>query len=326
MRIMVLALASLMALGGVAAAQEAPPVTDWSDELVVVDAAAQGPALWHIKKGDSEIFILGTVGLMPEKLAWNTTHLEQAIEGANAVLLPPQAHSGILDILGMSWFLLTHRDALSMPDDQKLEASLPPELRARFVRDREAIGKDAEHYEDDSPLLAGFELVAEYTQAKRLTGEGPENAAEKIARAKHVKVRRIADYSANPLIREMLELPRPAGQVCFESALDDYDTLDRHAVPAAEAWAVGDVAGIKAHYSSRLFGPCIAQAKKFGEIDRRAVSDTLNAVHEALARPGKSVMISDIGWLFREGGVADQLKAEGIAIESPSEEAPKSQS
>jgi uncharacterized protein YbaP (TraB family) len=312
-------MASLFIVAGVCPAEDAPPVTDWSTELVVVDVEAQGPALWHLKKGDSELYILGTVGFMPEKLAWNRTRLEETIQGANAVLLPPQAHSGLLDIIGMSWFILTHRDALSMPDDQKLEPSLSPVVRARFVKAREALKMDGEHYEDDSPLVAGFKLLGDYMKANKLSAEMPEQAAENIARAKHVKVRRIAEYSANPLIREFLQLPRSAGQVCLENALHDVETLDRHAVSAADAWAVGDLAGIKAHYSMALFEPCITQAKKYNEIDHRAVGDTLKAVHDALGKPGKTVMVIDIGWLFRADGIADTLKAEGITIDPPSE-------
>jgi uncharacterized protein YbaP (TraB family) len=318
MRVAAVAVAVAL-LFGPAPAEEAPPVTDWSMEVVVVDAEAQGPAFWHIRQGDSEIWILGTVGLMPQKLAWNTTRLAQAIDGANAVLLPPQASSGLLDILGMSWFIITHRDALSMPDDQTLEPSLPPELRARFVRAREALKQDADRYEDDSPLLAGFRLLGDYIKAGKLSASVPEDAVDKIADSKHVKVRRIAEYSANPLIREMLELPREAGLVCFQSALNDYETMDKHTVAAADAWAVGDVAGIKAHYSTSLFLPCIAQARKYGALDHRAVADTVKAVHAALAKPGKTVMLVNIGWLFRSGGVADALKAEGIAIEGPAE-------
>jgi uncharacterized protein YbaP (TraB family) len=310
---------SLLLFAGTAYADDTPPVGDWSMEVVVAEADAQGPALWHIKKGDSEIWVLGTVGLMPSNLVWNSTHLAQVIDGSNAVLLPPQARSGMLDLLGLSWFILMHRDALSMPGDEKLEPSLSPELRTRFVNAREAIRKQADRYEDDSPLLAGFKLLGDYIEAGKLAPDVTEKAVEKIAGAKHVKVRRIAEYSANPLIKEMLQLPREAGQVCFEHAVSDYETLNRHAVPAADAWAVGDVAGIKANYSTSLFLPCIGQAKKFGEINHQAVDDTVKAVNEALAKPGKSVLVIDVGWLFRTGGVADVLRSEGLTIEGPPE-------
>ncbi len=313
MKRIVAAFLSILMLGGMSFAADAP-VTDWT-EVIVVDAEAPGPAMWHLKKGDSEIWFLGTVGLMPENLAWNTMRLERAIDGANVVLLEPRASADFLDILGMSWFLLTHRGALSMPDDRKLEDSLSPELRARFVKAREALKKNADEYEDDSPLLAGFKLLAAYVETDKLTPDLPQKAAQKIAHAKHVKVRRIAEYSAVPLIEEMLKLPPTAGRVCLENALSDYETLSQHAALAADAWAVGDIDGIKAHYSTSQFQACIAQAKKYNELDQRAVDDTLKAIREALSKPGKTVMLIDIGWLFRAGGVAEKLAAEGLTIE-----------
>ena len=310
------AFVSVLFLGAAAAADEAPPVTDWTtNEVVVVDASAQGPAMWHLQKGDSEIWFLGTVGLMPKDLAWNTMRLEQTIDGANAMWLPPEANADLLDVFDLSWFFLTHRGVLSMPGDQTLEESLPPELRARFVAARERLGKKASEYEDDSPLLAGFKLLGAFVDVRKMTAELPRKAAQKIARDKHVKVRRIAEYNATPLIKEMFKLPREAGRVCLVNGLTQVEILEKHAVAAADAWAVGDVAGIKANYSTALFRDCVMQTKRFGELNQRAVDDTVKTVHEALARPGKTVMLIDVGWLFRAGGVADRLAAEGLVLE-----------
>ncbi len=298
---------------------DAPPVTDWSMEVVHVEGHMQGPALWHVKKGDSEITILGTVGLMPKDLVWNKTELENAITGANQVLLPPQASTGFLDVFDMGWFLMTHWGSLSMPDGRTLEPSLQPDLRARFVQDREFLGEKADKYEDRKPLIAGFMLLGDLVEKNKLAGEIPDEAVEKIARAKHVKVRRVADYDAMPLVKEMLKLGPAEGMVCFENELRDFDMVRAHAVPAAEAWADGNIAGIKAHYSTPIAESCVKQSKKFGELDARAVNDMLKAMNGALAKPGKTLMVIDIGWMFRATGVADQLKAEGVTIEGPGE-------
>jgi uncharacterized protein YbaP (TraB family) len=319
MKAALVAFAALLLFGALSHAGDAPPTTDWVMEVVVVNADRQGPALWHIKKGDGEVWILGTVGLMPKNLAWNKARLTQVIGGANQVLLPPEASSGILDVFELGWIYLTHQDVLSMPDGKKLEASLQPDLRARFVRAREALGRKADRYEDDSPLIAGFKLLGDFAEKEKLSAEVPEAAVEKIARAGRVKVRRVAEYDAMPLVREMLKIGPEAGPACFENALTDYETLSVHAVPAAEAWAVGDVAGIKANYSSSMLESCVKQSKKYGELDNRAVGDMLKAVHEALGKPGKTVIVIDVGWLFRAGGVAEQLRNEGIAIEGPGE-------
>lgn len=313
-----LAAASLALMVAVMAARAADaPVSDWAIEVVVVEAKAPGPAMWQLKKGDSVVWVLGTVGLMPEKLAWNTAQLDRAIAGANVVLLPPKAEVGFFGFFDMSWFLLTHRGALSMPDDEKLEDSLPSGLRRRFVAARQELQENPDRYEDDSPLLAGFKLLGDFTKANRLTIDLPEQAAEKMARSHHVAVRRIAEYSAIPIVKEMLKLPPEDGRICLDNALTDYETLSRHALPAADAWATGDVAAVKANYSISLFSGCVAQARSYRTLDQRAVGDVVKAVNQALSKPGKSVMVIDIGWLFRTGGAAEQLKEEGVTIEGP---------
>ncbi len=319
MKAAVAAIVLLVLASSAGLAQEAPPTTDWAMEVVVVNAAQQGPALWHMKKGESDVWILGTVGMMPKALAWNNARLTQVIEGAQQVLLPPKAETGVFDVFEISWFLLTHWGSLSMPDGQKLEDTLSPDLKARFVKAREELGKKQDRYEDRNPMVAGFMLLGDFAEKEKLAGEMPESAAEKIARAKHVPVRRVAEYDAMPLVKEMLKLAPQERYTCFENALTDYETLRVHAVPAAEAWAVGSVSGIKAHYSSSLLESCIKQSKRFGELDHRAVNDMLRAVREALSKPGKTVLVIDVGWMFRNKGVAEQLKAEGVTIEGPGE-------
>lgn len=312
------AAASLVLLGASSfAADQPPPVTDWSDiETVVVTAQAPGPAFWHLSKGDSEIWILGTLGPLPEKLTWNTRHLAEIIDGARAVLLPAKASAGFFDV---AWFLLTNRELLSMPDGQKLEASLPAPFRARFVAARESIKRKAEHYEDDAPIVAALKLENEYNDAKDLSWDEPRRTVEKIARAKHVKAHEIGNYDATPLAKELLKLGPEAARSCLEDAVSDVEARTLHAVPAAEAWAVGDLKGIKAHYSSTQLVSCARKTGSFAKLDQRGIADTLAAIDVALSKPGKTVMLVDIGSLLRNTGVAEKLRAQGVAIEGPAE-------
>ena len=253
---------------------------------------------------------------MPEKLAWNSVHLVKVIEGARQVLLPPEASAGFFSA---SWFLLTNWGVLSMPDGQKLEDSLSPELRARFVAARGSIKRSKEHYDDKSPLVAGFLLESEYDEFNKLSGDEPGRTVEKIARAKHVKLRKIAHYDAMPPVKEILKLGPEQGWVCLANAVSDVETRAAHAVPAAEAWAAGDIKPLKAHYSTSNLTTCAFQTKSFNTLFQRSVDDSLKAIHEALATPGKTVMLVDVGELLRNAGVAEKLRAEGIVIEGPAE-------
>ena len=311
------AIVSLLLAGGISCAADAPPTTDWApNEVVVVSAQAAGPAFWHLKKGDSEIWILGTPGLLPEKLSWNTTHLAEVITGAHAVLLPPEASAGFFEL---SWFLITNRGLLSMPDDKKLEDTLPPELRARFVAARQAIKRDGDRYEDDPPIIAALELQNDFNKANNFSREEPRRTVEKIAGAKHVTVHAVATYGALAMVKEFLRLPMAAQQACLENAVSDVEVRAVHGVPVAEAWAVGDLKGIKAHYATTNLEKCAKATQSFSKLYQRAVADSLAAIDEALSKPGKTVMLADIGSLLRNDGVAEKLRAQGVIIEGPAE-------
>ncbi len=297
------------------AADQAPPTTDWSMETVVVTAQSPGPAFWRLSKGNSEIWILGTIGPMPAKLVWNTHHLAEIIDGAHEVLTPAQASANIFEI---GWFLLWNRSVLSMPDGKKLEDTLPSDLKTRFVAARQLAKREADHYEDDPPVIAAMMLEDDFNKANGLTQSAVEQVA-KIARAKRVKVRNIADYDAMAMVKEFLRLPAAAQQSCLENAVADIETRAVHGVPAAEAWAVGDLKGIKAHYSPPNIENCAKLTVSFAKFYDRSVADSLATIDEALSKPGKTVMLVDIGALLRNTGVAEKLTAKGITIEGPAE-------
>src|SRR6185295_2954084 len=70
------AVATLALLLAGAGPPPSPPITDWSKiETVIVTATPPGPALWHVVRGDSEVWILGTVQPMPKGLKWNSSEI-----------------------------------------------------------------------------------------------------------------------------------------------------------------------------------------------------------------------------------------------------------
>jgi uncharacterized protein YbaP (TraB family) len=296
----------------------APPVSDWApDESIVVSAKAAGPAFWHIKKGDSEIYILGTVGDIPKDLAWNSAHASDVIKGARVVLTPAQASAGFFST---TWFLLWNRSLLSMPDGKKLLDTLPPDLRTRFIKVvKDLHGPAMNTFADDPPIIAAVKLENGFTTTAKLTAEEPIAAMAKIARQNHVPVARVAEYDGLGLVKEILRLPQEAQQACLKEAVTDVEQRMVHARPAAEAWVTGDIKVVKAHYTPRVFWHCAQATASFGKLYDRAVADYLKAINEALSKPGKTVLITDIGPLLRNTGVVEKLHAEGLTIEGPAE-------
>ena len=62
-------------LDAAAQAPQTRPAENWGAPEIVEVQAAPGPAVWHLTRGDSEVWILGTVGSMPDGLTWNKNYL-----------------------------------------------------------------------------------------------------------------------------------------------------------------------------------------------------------------------------------------------------------
>jgi len=224
---------------------------DWSVETVTVTARSSGPAVWHVTKAGADVAILGIVDPIPENFTWNTAPLAALLDGSSLLLLPPRAEANIFNGL---WFLLTRRDLLSPPDGKTLWDVLPAPLASRFAVARDMLHQDKDRYDDDAPAVAALRLEGDFLRADAMTQSEPEDTIRALARARGVEVRRIATYDALPGAEELLKLPPETSSKCVDAAVSDVDIASRHAAPAAEAWAVGDVAGIKANGVSGVFG------------------------------------------------------------------------
>ena len=310
-------------LGSGAAAQVAPEtvapplVPQWAEIETITAHAAPGPALWHVTKGNSEVWIVGTIGGIPKWLVWNKNPLNTVMDGATAVVMPPSATAGLFE---GSWFLISYGGRLSLPRGQKLEATMPEEMRARFVATRTMLGKDADRYETDTPIRAAMRLMQDLSAKQGRGGTGPGEVVGKLARDHKVPQKPAAVFEAIPALKEVLTLSIAQQNVCLAATIQDIDRLSAHGDAAAQAWAVGDVKGIKTHFAeSRLFD-CIANAARtVAAFNQDGNAATVTAIDAALAKPGKTIVLISMGPLLRKGGVLEQLEARHLTIEGPAE-------
>lgn len=294
------------------------PTENWGAPEVVEVQAAPGPAVWHLTRGNSEVWVLGTVGAMPDDLKWNKDYLAKLIKGARAILMPPRPSIGLLE---GAWFLIVHGGELSLPRGQKLEPSLPEPLRDRFVATREDLGETASHYDTDTPLRAAFRLFGDLRDRLDLSRHEPRYTIRRLARLDHVKTAPIARYEVLDAAADVLKLSFDQQQVCLGQAVDDVNRMSRHAVAAADAWAVGNITAVKANYGqSRLLNCVTAAVHSVADISERDVSDYTLAIDLALDKPGKTIAVIDIGPLLRQDGVLERLEALGVTIEGPAEQ------
>lgn len=306
-------LAIVAALFAVAAAPA--PVQDWSNvETVVVTPEAAGPALWHIATPTSEMWILPTVGPTPKDMTWDSTFVAGLMKGANVVLLPPRAEAGVFETM---WFLVTGLDTIEQPDGTKLENTLPEPLKSRFVATRQRIGRDADRYDDFLGGVAALRLESDFLNFAKLSPDALLKSVRSLASHAGVSARPIATYPEMDVVHDVPKMTAAAHLACINFALTDIDNATVHAVAAAKAWAVGDVAGMKAHYFETRLDDCLQQNGAYASLREKANRDMTNAIVAALKKSGKSFAVMPMGFFLRKGGVLDRLEAVGLTVSGP---------
>jgi uncharacterized protein YbaP (TraB family) len=302
-----------LALG--AAPPDDAPVKDWSNvEVVVVTPDHPGPALWHITQGNSEVWILATVSPVPKDLQWDSHEVQEALQGSNAVLLPPRGQVGFFEGL---WFYTWDMDTLEQPDGTTLEATLPGPLRDRFVATRKAIGQDDDRYSKYLGGVAAIMLENDYWKFAKLTVNGPQKTVESIASHAGVPAHPTAVYPAMDVIKDVPKMSAAAHRACLDFAIGDIDTAMAHAVAAAQAWAVGNLDGVKANYMETRLDDCLQQNAAYIKLRESANRDMTSAIEAALKKPGKTFAVMPMGFFLRKGGVLERLKAAGLTVTGP---------
>ena len=310
------ALTLLLTFSPLAAAAQA--VSDRAEIESVEVRERPGPALWHLTRGDSEVWVLGMVGAMPEDLDWNKQYLAELLDGSRAILMPPKADIALTDI---AWFLIWHGSELSLPRGRTLEESLPADLRARFVAVRDTVSDDADGYRTDIPIRAALRLQQDLRDKADLSFREPRRTIENLAARKRIPRAPVTNFAAMDAVREVLKLTPSQQHTCLAQALEDVTWALGHADTAARAWAVGDIKTVKAHYSEWRLGNCVmAAVQKFSNIDERNIAEYVSAIDAALDKPGKTIVLIYMGPLLRKNGVLERLQARGIAIEAPAEQ------
>jgi uncharacterized protein YbaP (TraB family) len=316
---------TLLVTGAVAQPAPQPPALDpvvpqWAEIETVHATAAPGPALWHVTKGDSEVWILGMVGGLPKGVTWNQQPLAAVMTGSHALILGPRADINLLDI---SWFLISHCCSPLRLDSGKLDDFLPDPTKLKLAAMRESVGGDAKLYQGDEPLRAAMRLSSDF--GKKYDdlgggGEDPMQAVLKLARDNKVPQQPIFHFDPIPLGKELLALTPQQQRPCLEAQMEDIERRIHNVRPMAEAWAVGDISGIKEHFAESRITDCLAAAvHAFGAMQQNQVPGLVAAIDQALDKPGKTFVVIGMGPLLRKNGVLEQLEGQHLAIEGPAE-------
>jgi hypothetical protein len=293
-----------------AAAATLDPESTVVRELVVTSHGG-GPAWWRVSNGEATVFILGAPEALPKDLRWDTALTRQRLRGARELIAPPVVTAGLGDIFP----LLSARKHFRSRGP--MEASLPVDLRARFLTQRVNLNHDPHAYSGWTPLVAGLLMVSDFRKQSGLRDREPATTIIRLAGAEGVRVVPAGKYRAVPLVRAAEADLAITGPACLADALDEVEAGSARVKTAAAGWAHGDVGA--ALSGQRGYEKCLASLPEGADLASRAMADTTTAIAAALAIPGHAVAVVNLRTLLAQGGVLQRLQARGFKIAKPDE-------
>src|SRR5262249_5951364 len=124
------------------------------------------PALWHVKGPEGEVYLLGSIHLLPKNIDWHTPTINAAIARSNVfvfeVSTDEKAQTEIQDLIAKLG---------TLPPGQSLRASLPPAVQADFdaaIADAHLPLALVDH---EKPWLVSLQLLVAEGVAKHYSAE-----------------------------------------------------------------------------------------------------------------------------------------------------------
>ena len=277
--------------------------------------ASPGPALWRVVKGQSELVILGSVEPTPEGRIWNAIRVDEALQGARALLLSPGSTPGL------AWadnFPEWERYLLQEPDGRTLGRELAATPLGRLSQAATQSGTSLARYESYRPGPAGMILLQDSWKARQLTASAVDSVVMAVAKARHVRVVKVDEGGSLPLIDAMPEMSKAQHLACVQESLERYDWEGANVEAVYRDWEDGRVAALR-----RIYKPLqLCNDSIPGGARRRAQARAIwiKALEGALNVRGRTVALMDISDLLGPNDILAGLEAYGATVTAPPEE------
>ena len=270
--------------------------------------ASAGPAIWRLADEDSEIWLFGSVHVLPPKLKWRSAKIDQAFKSADTLYFEtPVDATGQKEITAV-----VMRYGYNAPG-VTLTEKLTNDDRARFLRLCRKLNVDPVTMERARPWLAATQLsVAQVIKQGQAMDSGVEQVLEREAKAQNKK--RAYFETSEEQIRLLADLPPKVEMQYFTVTLrqieeedEDIDTLD-------DAWARGDTKALEKELTSELeeIGPEV-----YAAVIRDRNERWVKKIDAMMKGSGKIFITVGAAHLIGDDGVPALLRKKGYVVEGP---------
>ena len=302
-----------------------PAPVDVVEEEIQVVGDLPGPPLWKVTKDDHVLWILGTPELVPNDLLWHPDSIENALAHSSEYLPSPSLRVSVINPLRARRLIKLIR---RIPDRGTLEGVLPGDLYRLFSETRLRYAPRRDSLEELRPSVAAEELFDSAVQSAGLeSGRTIGRAIEKRAKKhnlKKVPAHLSERYKDSPLFDSIREMSADAERTCLQTLLQELDSQLKAHTRLAAAWAVGDLATLRAHPGDSATWACDSFALAFepevlSQIESRSWALWLENVDRALRDNDSTFATLRLGDLLRADGPLSWLRQRGYEVLEPDE-------
>jgi uncharacterized protein YbaP (TraB family) len=290
-------------------------------EELTVTGRYPGPPLWKVSQGTHELWIFGTLSVIPKDITWGSVIVERVIARADEVLRPPGVDAWARNPFRYPALFFRARKLSRNEDGAALATVLPPEIYARYavVRDRYDAPRNLEQ---QRPAIVAGRLFARAIDAAGLTsGRKLQGSIDHLVREARVRTTD-TEIRADPgeLIDAAENLSKSAEIECFATVLASIENDLPGIVERARAWAVGDIAALRRFDYPDIEGECLSfAATSAGLRDTllKAQDAWLDAAERALAANQTTFATLSVADLLRADGPLARLRERGYEVREP---------
>ena len=312
-----------------------PQVTDNPTllETVVVTGSVTGPGLWQVYKDDDhDLWIMGTLNLLPANIEWDSTAVRELVSGANEVLWAPGYSVNVkANIFQQAMLGIGYLRAQKNPEGKSLKEVLSPTLYARWLDVKSRYMPRNSSVERKRPLMAAQELLDAAIKKARLSDKPivyptlkPTIEAGGI-RSNYPKFEvTVTNDTAKAALSDVRRISLDDAK-CLEATLDAVESDIPRMVANANAWARGDVDRISfaslamrnALCSDAMMNADFSTRYGLPNIQRSVADLWLKEVESALMRNSVTVAFVPMEQLVGPNNYLDMLLAKGYTVSSP---------
>lgn len=266
--------------------------------------SAAKPALWQVSDPDTNIYLFGTIHLLPQNYRWRSALFDKAVGESQSLVVEtfvdeahPEQIGGVLMQLGLLPKPLPLAERVAADKREALNAAVAKSGIPPVTLDRL------------ETWAAAFMLIS--NQFRELGLEGSEGVESVLRQSFTQSGKPIDQLESNTEQLGFFDsLPEDAQRALLEGAIEQPGEMRSHFDAMLQAWTRGDVKAIAKSFNDDLSGsPALSDA-----LVRRRNSNWSKWVKRRLSRPGTVMVAVGAGHLAGSESVVEMLRRDGYKV------------